>query len=85
MLGSVRTILDRFRSPSGDGDGEGDASRPERADGGTVGVSMNGRSTAGAPVSSLYECPKCDKVFVAVDKDACGTCDTAVGEVARTN
>lgn len=83
MLGSVRAIFERFRSPATKGDG--DESPPKRADGGTVGGTAAGRSTGDAAASSLYECPSCARVFVAVEKGTCGTCDAAVDEVARTN
>lgn len=81
MLGSVKTMLERFTSPAGEGDG----SSPKRTDGGTVGVGVDGRSSNAAPVSSLYECPSCERVFVAVEKGRCGTCDASVDEVTRTN
>lgn len=83
MLGSVKTILERFSWPAGQGDGDG--SRAERADGGTVGAAVDGRSPNAASGSSLYQCPSCERVFVAVEKGRCGTCDASVDEVTRTN
>lgn len=29
---------------------------------------------------SLFRCPDCDAVYVAIDKDACSTCETSVEE-----
>lgn len=82
MLARIRTILDRFRSPSRDGDA--DALGRERTDGGTAMGEVNGRSKGGREGSSLYECPSCEQVYVAVEKDGCTACDTAVEEVPRT-
>jgi hypothetical protein len=35
-----------------------------------------------APEPSLYECPACTTVYVAVEKDTCSTCGTSVEQVA---
>jgi|GEM_PF-6277366 len=29
----------------------------------------------------LYNCPSCDRIYVATDKHTCSTCDTAVDRV----
>ena len=34
--------------------------------------------------STLYQCPDCESVYVAIDKEACDTCDTAVEEIPST-
>lgn len=34
--------------------------------------------------SSLFRCPECESVYVATDKDACSTCETAVVRVPST-
>jgi len=31
--------------------------------------------------SNLYECPSCEAVFVAIDKETCATCQTAVERI----
>jgi hypothetical protein len=33
------------------------------------------------PKPSLYQCPSCETVFVAVDKQTCSTCETDVERV----
>lgn len=82
MLGSVMAILARFASPSGDEDVDG--SGRERTDGETAAGAVNGRSRGGREGSSLYECPSCERVYVAVERDDCTACDVAVDEVPRT-
>lgn len=37
-----------------------------------------------APESTLFQCPDCESVFVAIDKETCDTCDAAVEEVPST-
>lgn len=32
--------------------------------------------------SQLYECPDCQQVYVAIDKDICSSCETEVEAVA---
>lgn len=34
--------------------------------------------------STLYQCPDCESVYVALDKQTCSTCDAAVEEVPST-
>jgi hypothetical protein len=36
---------------------------------------------ADEPESNLYECPSCESVFVAVDKETCSSCRTAVERI----
>jgi hypothetical protein len=87
MLGGVRTIVDWFTPPSNaaSGSGDTDGSPPERADGETVGATVTDRPSGSSPVSSLYECPSCARVYVGIDKRTCETCDTAVDELPRTD
>jgi hypothetical protein len=87
MLGGVRSLVDWFASPSSaaNGSGNADGSPPERADGETVDAAVTDRSESGRPVSSLYECPSCARVYVGVDKHTCEVCDISVEEVARVD
>lgn len=34
--------------------------------------------------TSLFECARCDNVYVAVEKSTCSTCESAVDEVSAT-
>ena len=36
---------------------------------------------ADEPESNLYECPSCDSVFVAIDKETCASCRTPVEQI----
>ena len=38
-------------------------------------------SDADEPESNRYECPSCDAVFVAIDKETCSTCRTSVKRI----
>lgn len=62
-------------------------SREAKTDGG------NEEATAGEtpaaseqrqPQSSLFECPECDKTFVAVEKATCSSCGADVREISAT-
>jgi hypothetical protein len=33
------------------------------------------------PESNLYECPSCESVFVAIDKETCSSCRTSVERI----
>jgi len=33
------------------------------------------------PESNLYECPSCDAVYVAIDKETCSSCRTPVERI----
>jgi rRNA maturation endonuclease Nob1 len=37
------------------------------------------------PKPSLYECPACTTVYVAVEKETCSTCGTTVEQVGSTD
>ncbi|NLV12480.1 hypothetical protein [Haloarcula argentinensis] len=41
----------------------------------------DGADTADEPASNLYECPSCDSVFVAIDKETCSSCRTPVEKI----
>ncbi|KAA9407164.1 hypothetical protein Har1131_10265 [Haloarcula sp. CBA1131] len=41
----------------------------------------SGRDAADEPESNLYECPSCDSVFVAIDKETCSSCRTSVEKI----
>lgn len=41
-------------------------------------------SPADGPQSSLFQCPDCESVYVAVDKERCTACETAVEQVPST-
>ncbi|EMA01934.1 hypothetical protein SAMN05443574_10451 [Haloarcula vallismortis] len=41
----------------------------------------SGTDAAGEPESNLYECPSCDSVFVAIDKETCASCRTPVERI----
>ena len=36
---------------------------------------------ADEPESNLYECPSCESVFVAIDKETCSSCRTSVERI----
>lgn len=36
------------------------------------------------PQPALFQCPDCESVFVAVDKQTCATCETDVEQVPST-
>ncbi|MGB9932203.1 hypothetical protein [Haloarcula amylolytica] len=36
---------------------------------------------ADEPESNLYECPSCESVFVAIDKETCSSCRTPVERI----
>lgn len=36
---------------------------------------------ADEPESNLYECPSCESVFVALDKETCSSCQTPVEQI----
>lgn len=36
------------------------------------------------PSTGLYECPACDVVYIAAEKDSCSSCRTDVREVPST-
>lgn len=55
-----------MRSPSATSTGD-----DERAD-----------ETPTSPTSSLFQCPECDDVFVAVEKSTCASCDVPVVGIA---
>ena len=82
MLGKVRTIVRRLNATSADGGA--DAWPRDRTsvheDGGTADeTDSEGSDTASPPY--LYECPSCDRVYVATGKQTCFTCDAAVERV----
>ncbi|MFB6173224.1 MAG: hypothetical protein ABEI39_01135 [Halobacteriales archaeon] len=53
--------------------------------GGEAAVGTAGRGAAtDRPDTSLFECPDCHTVYVAVEKSTCSSCDAAVEEVAAT-
>ena len=63
----------------------------ERATGtGTDEGPVSGHTRAGntgphaSPNTTLFECPACENVYVAVEKSTCSDCDTPVEEVAAT-
>ncbi|WP_058995896.1 hypothetical protein [Haloarcula sp. CBA1127] len=41
----------------------------------------SGTDAADEPESNLYECPSCDSVFVAIDKETCSSCRTPVEKI----
>ncbi|MGB9953429.1 MULTISPECIES: hypothetical protein [unclassified Haloarcula] len=41
----------------------------------------DGADSTGEPESNLYECPSCDSVFVAIDKETCSSCRTPVERI----
>lgn len=43
--------------------------------------SDDGADAADEPESNLYECPSCDSVFVAIDKETCSSCRTPVERI----
>ncbi|GCF12261.1 hypothetical protein Harman_01960 [Haloarcula mannanilytica] len=38
-------------------------------------------AVADEPESNLYECPSCEAVFVAIDKETCASCQTSVERI----
>lgn len=82
MLGKVKTVLRRLNAMSADGVAD---ARP----GGRTSVGeRNGTAeepTADDPASAsrtdLYECPSCERVYVATDKHTCSSCHTDVDRV----
>lgn len=81
MLGSAKKFLSRFAERSVDEDAA--AAGRTATDGGDQTMEEAPVDAAGEP--SLYECPACEQVYVAVDKRTCATCDATVAEVVRTN
>lgn len=54
-------------------------------DGGVDRVASTGRETvATESPSSLYKCPECQLVYVAAEKQTCGTCQTSVTEIDKS-
>ncbi|WP_123538264.1 hypothetical protein [Halosimplex salinum] len=75
LAGSVgRRLRGTENRTDADGDGDGDGGRGRD---GTAGPSSGTRS-------SLFRCPGCETVYVAVDKDTCSTCESAVEPVPST-
>ncbi len=53
-------------------------------DDGNVEGTDPGATEPAEPRSSLFCCPDCATVYIATDKTTCGTCDTAVDQIAAT-
>ena len=71
----VGSVSEWFRNDAGedarDGAGKGPAATQRRGDGTTR-------------EASLFQCPDCEAVYVATDKDTCSTCGAAVDQVPST-
>lgn len=79
MLGSARRLLGRFTERSVGEDGDAAAAGRTATGGGDQPMDEGSGDAAVEP--SLYECPSCEQVYVAVDKRTCATCDDTVAEV----
>ncbi len=83
MIGKIKTLLGRLNTRSADGvanawsHGRTLVSEDgEMADETTTG----GSDTVSSP--HLYECPSCNRVYVATDKRTCSSCDIALDRAA---
>jgi len=83
MLGSAKRLLSQFTERSVGEDGDAAAAGRTATDGGGRTMDRGPGDAAAGP--SLYECPSCEQVYVAVDKRTCATCDDTVAEVVSTN
>lgn len=77
MSGPIATVIERVRGYVEDDEGTG--GREASTDGGRAQAETTTR-----PPSTLYHCPDCDTVYVASDKQTCGTCGTDVTNVEST-
>jgi hypothetical protein len=66
---SVSDVLSGEKRRSDDGPQPGAANR--RGD----------EVAAEEPESNLFECPSCESVFVAIEKETCSACQTAVERI----
>ncbi|MFU1781671.1 hypothetical protein ACM16X_09845 [Haloarcula japonica] len=75
---SVSDVLSGGKGQSDSGTQAGTVTK-KRVQAGSTG--SNGADTAEEPESNLYECPSCDAVFVAIDKETCSSCRTSVKKI----
>lgn len=59
----------------------GDARRRDEVESAPAEEPDGGRTE---PVSSLFSCPECDVVYIALDKQQCSNCRSEVREVRST-
>ncbi|KAA9397373.1 hypothetical protein Har1130_07520 [Haloarcula sp. CBA1130] len=75
---SVSDVLSGGKRQSDNGPRNGTVTE-NRVQAGSVGD--DGADAADEPESNLYECPSCDAVFVAIDKETCASCRTPVERI----
>lgn len=86
MLGTVRTILNQLSSTSVVGNADAWPGRHTGVSEDNVTSDRHSIDGAdGASSSNLYRCPSCERVYVAIEKDSCATCETAVTRVEQTD
>lgn len=82
----VRTILDQLNPMSADWSPDA-WSTPQtvlRDDAATDDGHVKDGSVAKSP-PHLYECPSCDRIYVASKRHTCSTCETAIVRVQETD
>ncbi|MDS0221504.1 hypothetical protein NDI54_09095 [Haloarcula sp. S1AR25-5A] len=78
---SVSDVLSGGKGQSDDGT-QARTVADKRARARSTGDSEDGDgAVADEPESNLYECPSCESVFVAIDKETCASCQTAVERI----
>lgn len=73
---SVSDVLSGGKGRSDDGPQAGTMAE-KRVKAGSAG----GSADTDEPESNLYECPSCESVFVAIDKETCSSCRTSVERI----
>lgn len=81
MLEGVKSALTRLRSHTSGGV-TGVRGRQGENDGAATEDSQTEQRADSSP--HLYECPSCDRVFIAREKQTCSTCETDVQRTDRT-
>ncbi len=87
MFKRVKRALGRVIPLTADEQSAGLTGRQKQVntDGGADRVATAGRGTvATESPSSLYKCPECQRVYVAAEKQTCGTCQTSVTEIDKS-
>ncbi|MDT3435314.1 hypothetical protein [Haloarcula sp. 1CSR25-25] len=76
---SVSDVLSGGKRQSDDGPEAGTLADKRVRAGAPGGSGDDGE--ADEPESNLYECPSCESVFVAIDKETCSSCRTPVERI----
>jgi len=77
---SVSDVLSGGKQQSDDGP-QASTVAEKRVQASATNGSEDGTDAVEEPESNLYECPSCDAVYVAIDKETCSSCRTSVERI----